>query len=69
MFGCYDMDDAHDKWKHDQNEEPEFEMEDEEETHLCDWCHKEYEINKSKAREPERYCSPSCRSLHYAWSE
>lgn len=46
-----------------------MEDEDEQEELSCEWCHVKYFKEDSGAREPELYCSPVCRSLHYQWSE
>lgn len=65
MSGCFG-ESREDKWKENISLS-EFEVEDQNEELICEWCSKAYSVDESGAREPETYCSPSCRSLHYEY--
>ena len=67
MSGCFG-DSQEDKWKENLSLDH-YEMEEEEQEISCEWCHTMYKQEDSGAREPDVYCSPSCRMLHKEYGD
>lgn len=68
MAGCFGGS-QEDKWKENISLSGEYELEDEEEEKSCEYCNIMYLVSEANNREPELYCSHSCRALHYLWSD